>query len=173
VSGRPPELTGLVGVPTYRGAPGTPVTDLVGTTPEGRPWSIAVAGRPGSTLLVFLTTTCQGCATFWRAAVDPVGAGLVADERLVVVARDPDVEDPSAVRRLAPAPAPVLMAGAAWAAYGVLGPPFFVLVDGPGRRVLTEGVAWSVEQVAGHLADARSGTAAPEVPRLAPRGEGG
>ncbi len=44
---------------------------------------------------------------------------------------------------------------AAWLAYRVQGPPFFVLVDGSADRVVTEGVAWGVSQIAEHVRAAR------------------
>ena len=49
----------------------------------------------------------------------------------------------------------VVMATAAWSAYRVQGPPFFVLVDGTADQVVTEGVAWGVSQIAEHVRSAR------------------
>ncbi|HVX20043.1 MAG TPA: hypothetical protein VHB02_01705 [Acidimicrobiales bacterium] len=54
---------------------------------------------------------------------------------------------------------PVVMSEAAWSAYRVQGPPFFVLVDGTADRVVTEGVAWGVGQVADHVRAARAARA--------------
>ncbi len=51
----------------------------------------------------------------------------------------------------------LVMSGSAWRAYRVLGPPFFVLLDGV--AVVIEGVAWSLEQVAADVARARRRTA--------------
>ena len=61
----------------------------------------------------------------------------------------------------------VVMASGAWSAYRVLGPPFFVVVDGGQEVVVSEGVAWSTEQVAGHVSAAMAGLGRPR--RATPR----
>ncbi|HEX3946964.1 MAG TPA: hypothetical protein VHW47_04630, partial [Acidimicrobiales bacterium] len=151
-----PVLDGLVPVPTYRDRPATPVNDLAGVDLAGAPIDIRVLDTGHWTLLVFLSSGCDGCRELWTALADPAGSGLTTDETVVAVTHDPAHEDLPAVRRLAPpatAPAPgrVVMSSRAWSAYRVQGPPFFVLVDGAADRVVTEGVAWGVAQVAEHV----------------------
>ena len=114
------------------------------------------------TLLVFLSSHCDGCRPLWDALADPVASGLAGDEQVVALTHGPDHEDVVALRALVPvgatgaeAPPVVVMATAAWSAYRVQGPPFFVLVDGAADRVVTEGVAWGVSQIAGHVQMAR------------------
>ena len=165
-----PALTGLVPVPTYRDRPATPASDVSGTDLAGSPVEVGVLGTGRWTVLVFLSSSCDGCADFWEAAADPRAAGLTTDEALVVVTHGPDYEDVAAVVRLAPQDPPpasplggaalVVMSESAWSTYRVQGPPFFVLVDGCSDRVVTEGVAWGVRQVGEHLRSARSAQAA-------------
>jgi hypothetical protein len=78
----------------------------------------------------------------------------------VVVARDAAREDVAELRLRAGAAgaARVVLSSAAWEAYSVLGPPFFVLVDGSSGRVASEGVAWSVEQVVSDVGRATRAT---------------
>ncbi len=73
-----------------------------------------------------------------------------------MVTRPPTVERPEGVRRLA-GDATVVMSEAAWSDYEVHSGPFFVLIDGRARRIASEGVAWSVEQMRAAIAAARSG----------------
>jgi len=49
-------------------------------------------------------------------------------------------------------------APAVFPAYGVSAAPFFSLVDGSVRSVVTEGLAWGVAQVAALVASARRAT---------------
>ncbi len=164
-------------VPTYRDRPVTVATDPVGTDLVGAPCRVPVVGTGRWSLVVFLSSGCHGCRDLWRALEDPVGSGLVEDESVVVVTRDAGEEDVDALRRLAGGPVPVVMSTATWSAYRVQGPPFFSLVDGrvgtlclgpegvqgsegeqmaPGPlRVVTEGVAWGVAQVAADVRRAR------------------
>lgn len=142
-----PVLERLVAVP---GAPGPrgPVDDLVGCDPGGSPVRVALGAGAVRTLLLFLTTGCDGCRPFWPAAEgDPVALGLAAGDRVVVVARDPACEDGAMLARLAGAGC-VVMSSAAWDRHRVSGPPFYVLVGPGGQGVVTEGVAFAVAQVA-------------------------
>jgi hypothetical protein len=144
----------LVPIPTYRDAPSTPASDLAGTEPSGAAVGVAVLGVGHCTLLLFLSMSCDGCRELWAA----LGEGAVwapeggtVDVVPVVVTRGPGDEDPEALRRVAPPGVAVVQSSDAWRAYRVQGPPFFVLVDGPSGRVVTEGVAWGVSQVAAHV----------------------
>lgn len=155
---QPPALTGLVPVPTYRDQPATVPVDPRGTDLDGQSCHVGVLGSGVWWLLLFLSARCDGCRELWEALADPSASGLVAGESVLVVTRDPGEEDVADLRRLATAAVPVVMSTATWSAYRVQGPPFFALVDGrPGvtARVATEGVAWSVPQVAADLGRAR------------------
>lgn len=112
---------------------------------------VPVATGTGRVLLLFLSSSCDGCAPFWPVAADPARLGLSEGERVVVVGRDPAAEDLVALGHLVDRSATVVLAGAAWQAYRVQGPPFFALVD-PAVGVVTEGVAWAVGQVAADVA---------------------
>jgi hypothetical protein len=162
-----PVLDGLVPIPTYRDRPATPASNLTGVDLTDRAVDVRVLGTDRWTLLVFLSSRCDGCRPLWDALADPTAAGLAVDERVVAVTHGPDHEDIAALRALAPAGSTgaeaspvVVMATDAWSAYRVLGPPFFVLVDGAADRVVTEGVAWGVSQIAGHVRMARQTYAA-------------
>lgn len=170
---------GLVPVPTYRDRPATLAADVSGVGVGGEPAEVAVLGTGRWTLLIFLSTGCQGCLPMWEVLADPVRGGLVTDELAVVITRDPVEEDLETLSSLAPRDVPLVMSSAAWAAYGVQGPPFFALVDGrstctssdvegragvtdgdtvggAGVRVATEGVAWAVAQIADDVRRAKA-----------------
>jgi hypothetical protein len=155
-----PALDHLVAVPARRQPSAAPASDLVGTDTEGVPVRVTLRTPQTWTLVLFLSTGCDGCSPLWGACRDPAAAGFAADET-VVVTHGPDQEDGAAVRALAGDVRPVVMSSAAWAGYGVQGPPFFALVDGSSGRVATEGVAWSAEQVAADVARARAHTGYP------------
>ena len=167
--GRPaPDLPGLVAVPTYRDRPSTTAADVAGVRLDGDPARITVRGTGHWSLLFFLSSGCQGCLEIWEALGRAGGGGMVSDEAVVVVTREPGREDVGTLRRLAPPGVPVVLSAQAWSAYRVHGPPFFVLVDGRDDRVVTEGVAWGPAQIGDHVRRARAGLAGPEVPLLVP-----
>jgi hypothetical protein len=147
------------------------VSDLVGVDPSGRTLRVPVVGTRYPTLLLFLSSSCDGCAVFWSLVADPGRPDLVPATGLWAVTRSPGAEDAAAVARLAGG-GPVVLADAAWSAYRVHGPPFFALCDGRDDRVVTEGVAWSPDQVASHCRAALAGRSGPEVPRLEPPADG-
>ena len=158
---RPPALDSLVPVPTYRDQPATIAADACGVDLDGRPCRVPVLRTGQWSLVVFLSSGCRGCHEIWQALEHPVTSGLVEDETIVVITRDAGEEDVDAVRRLATGSVPVVMSTATWSLYRVQGPPFFALVDGRMGagvgpvRVTTEGVAWSVEQMAADVRRAR------------------
>lgn len=165
-AGLTPELAHLVSVPNSIGPPTTPACDVAGTDLEGGAVVLSIVDTPRRTLVLFLSSTCDGCAELWPALSpsDPAGFGRFADA-VVGVTRGAEGEDPGTLRRLAPAGAVVVMSGEAWKSYRVHGPPFFVLVDGSGSgRVLTEGVAIGPSQVARSLARADERAGAPDGP---------
>ena len=156
---RRPELQDVVAVPV--GVRRLPVTDVDGSDLEGRPRRLRLASAGHWTLLLFLGSRCDGCLPFWATVPGPTACGLEPRDAVVVVTRGPGDEDPGAVgalagHHLAGESGLVVMSDAAWRAYRVLGPPFFVLVDGV--EVVAEGVACSVEQVAADVARARRRT---------------
>lgn len=134
---------------------GGPASDLVGVTPSEEPVRIGVMGTAQATLLAFLSSGCTTCAGMWRALREGDGLALLPEGvRAVVVTRSPDQESPSQVAALAPPLVPVVMSSPAWDDYGVPGSPYFVLVDGPGGRVVGEGVASRWDQVVALLGQA-------------------
>lgn len=156
----PPRLEHLVAVP-LRAAP-RGAADISGVDLAGTPRRVALT-TPGSwTLLLFLGLHCDACAPFWTAPASKAALGLHDEDAVELVVRTPRDEsgrlELREVVRLVREPADVVVSDDAWATYGVLGPPFFVLVDG--ESVVTEGVAWSVGQVA---ADVRRARARPQT----------
>ena len=150
---RPPDLRHLIQVPTVLGhRPGT-VRRIEGTVPSGEPVEFEVTDRPW-TLLMFLTSACDGCEELWRGFADPGSLPFPRDVDTVVVTRGPRFEAPDKVAGLAGSGS-VVMSDDAWTDYGVHTGPFYVLVDGKAVRVVTEGVAWSLEQIVGAVSTAR------------------
>ena len=129
-------------------APGVPdgrrAVDIVGTGPRGESIAIRTVDVEHDTVLVFLSTGCTTCSTFWSDLREP---DLPAGTRLVIVTRDPDGELPASVLELAPAGATVAMSTRAWDELRVPGSPFVVHVHGPSGRVIGEGTAASWGQV--------------------------
>jgi hypothetical protein len=148
-------------VPTYRDRPATIASDPTGADLDGRPCCVPVLGTGRWSLVVFLSSGCHGCHEIWQALDNPARNGLVDDGSIVVITRDAGEEDVDALRRLATGSVPVVMSTSTWSLYRVQGPPFFALVDGrlgagvDPVRVTTEGVAWSVEQMAADVRRAR------------------
>lgn len=130
--------------------------DLVGTTLEGADRTIAVTGRGRRTLLAFLSSGCSVCQTFWdefrSGAVDVPG-----DARLVVVAKGPQDESVSTLRRLAGDRLEVVQSSGGWTDYDIPGSPYFVLVE---EGVITgEGSATTWPQVRDLMSQAVADTA--------------
>lgn len=160
----------LVPIPTYRGQPPAVPGDLVGTDLNGDRLTVPVVGTDRWTILLFLSSHCDGCRVLWDGLASPDVFGPPEHLRVVPVTRGPEVESAAALRLVVPPGVEPVMCEAAWSRYGVTGAPFFALVDGAGSgRVVTEGVAWGVEQTAGHVRRARAGDPEPEVARLSTR----
>lgn len=175
--------SGSIAEPTLRTRPGVPepraeqtgAHDVVGTLPAGGAAAVGVVGTEHTTLLAFLTTGCSTCAGFWNAfAAGDAGTLPGRDTRLVVVTAGPERESPAAVAALAPQTHTTVMSSDAWDAYAVPVAPYFILVDGPGARVIGEGAAatWPqvVELMAKAVADA--GVAPDGSAIVTPRPEG-
>jgi len=162
---------------TAPGVPGPPdvpagraAADVSGATLAGGARALRVAGVPGDTLLLFLSSGCLTCRAFWQAAAAPAALQLPAGTRLVVVAKDLDEESPSALAELAGPATELVLSTSAWRSYGVPGSPYAVLVDGPAGRVRGEGTGADLDQVARLLAQATGdlawvGEAAPAARR--------
>ncbi len=164
----PPELNALVPIPTDRGSPATEPRDIFGLDASGAPRHVEVRNAARWSLLLFLSSHCDGCRPFWsapRAFWDgALGEGVAVD----IVTKGPEHEDPRALPA-APGGVGLVMSSAAWADYRVSGPPFFVLVDGGSGRVITEGVAWGLEATADWARRGRLGRPRePDMVNLAP-----
>lgn len=147
----PAFVAGLRPVPA--GVPGDPAswpaTDLTGTGPDGSPTTVELGSVDRPLLLVFLTTRCDGCGTFWRGLAD-AGDPSLAPVFPVVVTKAPDAVDVDELRHLAEAlpGVPVVMGAQAWTDYRVTGYPFLVVVDPSSRRILAEAVGFGWADVA-------------------------
>ncbi len=122
--------------------------DLMGVTPSGDAAAIAVKGSERFTLLAFLSTGCATCLDFWDAFRDPGNRQVGGPgTELVVITRGPDAESPAAVAELADPALNTLLSSEAYDDYSVPVAPYFVLVDGPGQRIVGEGAAASFDQL--------------------------
>ena len=158
------ELGAGVEPATPRVAPGRPsptdapvgrrAADIVGVDPAGNAVALRVVGAQHDTVLAFLSSTCLTCARFWDDLADARSVALPEGARLVVVAKGPAEESPSAIAELAPAGFTTVLASEPWEAYDVPGSPYVVCVDGPTGTVKGEGTGGSWQQVAGLLAQA-------------------
>ncbi len=151
-----PDLRRVVAVPT--GSPRLPALDVDGWDLAGRRCTAHLASPGSWTLLLFLGSHCDGCQPFWALPRAPTACGLEAHDAAIVVTRGPQRERPEVLAALmgeglAEVPDAVVMSDSAWVRYRVHGAPFFVLLDGV--CVVSEGVAWSVEQVAVDVGRAR------------------
>jgi hypothetical protein len=134
---------------------GRPAADVAGTTLDGGARALRVVGAPHDTLLLFLSSGCLTCRSFWDAMREAGGLGLPSRIRVVAVTKDLDEESPSALAELIPTHgADHVMSSRAWADYAVPGSPYAVLVGGQEGRVIGEGTGGSWAQVANLLAQA-------------------
>jgi hypothetical protein len=155
--GDPPTLERLVSVPSRRPGSERPAPDVDGVDWSGAPCRLRLLTTGPPWLLLFLGSRCDGCHPFWSAASRTETLGLGPEEAVAIVTRPPPLEDPVGLRALVPAAGvTLLLSDTAWTDYRVQGPPFFTLVDA--GRVVTEGVAWSVEYVAAEVSRARRRT---------------
>jgi len=127
-------------------ADNTRASNISGVALDGRAAAVRVVDTSSDTLLAFLSSSCLTCAGFWQTfrAGDvrvPGGASLV------IVAKSPDDESVSALRKVAPDNLPLVQSSSAWDDYGVPGSPYFVYVSGATGTVLGEGSATSWQQV--------------------------
>jgi hypothetical protein len=147
---RRPDLANLVPVPRFLGPRPIEARTVTGVTPQGELTEVAFSG--GWTLLLFLSTACDGCLQLWESFADQNAP--IADDLAVVLITKRD-EPAESVARLAGSTR-VVMTETAWSDYEVHSGPFFVVIDGRTDRIATEGVAWSVEQMSSAFASARA-----------------
>ena len=145
----------------------TAAHDVAGTAPNGDDVALALVGARTSTLLAFLSSGCLTCLDFWHAFSADVA--LPEGVRLVVVTKGEEQESVSRVAELAPPGVTVVLSTQAWLDYEVPMAPYFILVDGPQRRVRGEGAASSWPQLVDLLAQARDSQALDDG---RPRGRG-
>jgi hypothetical protein len=130
-------------------SPSWPAVDIVGVTPSGESAIIGLDDRQGRLLLVFLSTRCDGCQTFWDGLRHPDALGLSADVSAVAITKGPNsiLADEVAEASAGVEQATVVMTDQAWSDYRVSGYPFFVLVDVATKTVTGETVGFGWDDV--------------------------
>ena len=131
-----------------------PAHDITGETLDGEIVSTRVAGAEHDTLLLFLSSGCVTCETFWAELGMPGAIQLPSGTRLLVVPQSAADESPDDLAEVAPAGVDVVLSSDAWRDYEVPGSPHVVFVDGPSGRIRGEGTGQSLHQVAELLARA-------------------
>jgi hypothetical protein len=134
-------------IPTYRDHPATSPVDIEGVDPGGTPVHVPIVGNaePVLLLLLFLSAGCLGCRDLWDGT-EELRHALPERVRIVIVAKGPEQEDAASIAALAPEGVATVMSSQAYLDYRVGGPPFLVVATG--QEVLTEGVAWGIEETA-------------------------
>jgi hypothetical protein len=127
---------------------GSSAPDVFGTTPSGDAVAVS-AGAADLTLLAFLSSGCGTCHVFWKGLTSVAELELPAGTRLVIVTKGAELESPDLVAGLAPPGVDVVLSTEAWVDYEVPAAPYFALVDGRAQRRVGEGLASTVEQLAG------------------------
>ena len=128
--------------------------DIVGQGLSGEVVSVRTVAVPHDSVIVFLSSGCSGCTTFWEQLADRRGLAAVGDSRVVVVTKSPEDESPSLLRQLCPPDVDLVMSGSAWADYDVPGSPYVIVVDGGTGRVKGEGSGTSLTQISGLMQQA-------------------
>jgi hypothetical protein len=131
-----------------------PAHDIAGTTVDGEVMAARVAGVDNNTLVLFLSSGCVTCESFWTELRARNPLHLPDQTRVLVVAQSPEEESPGDLAALAPDGVDVVLSSAAWRDYEVPGSPYAVYVDGPSGRIRGEGTGQSLRQVAELLAQA-------------------
>jgi hypothetical protein len=160
----PEEATAVLASATPIPSAGHPAravrTALAGADPTGRPVEVSI---DAATLVVFLSTTCDGC----RDLAELVRRGA-RDVGVLGVLRTPSSGLPDA------AVDAFVGTGGAWLcgddpfeALQVRSAPYFCVLDATGT-VVVEGVALGAAHVEDHVARALAGHATPDAVRLSP-----
>jgi hypothetical protein len=129
-----------------------PAFDVAGESLAGELVSARLIDVENDTLLLFLSSGCSSCESFWADLGRPGAIHLPPRTRLLVVTQSPTEEEPDLLRRLAPAGLDVIMSSEAWRDFEVPGSPHVVYVDGASGRIRGEGTGQSLRQVAELLA---------------------
>ena len=154
-------LSGVTPIPVRSGASPIAISDLTGTNLHGEPAAHELTRNTHATLLLFVSSTCNGCQELFEASHTPAMLGLQGEDALLFVFK----EGGGGVTGMAEE-ASVIVSDRAWRDYGVTGPPFFCFVDPTKVTVLTEGVAWGASAVHDAVVAARAGAPSLEVGRL-------
>lgn len=122
---------------------GRRAVDVTGATPDGEVVGLRTVDVDHDTVLVFLSSSCAGCAPYWRDLAGDLG--VPDGTRVVVVTREEPDEDAASIAELAPSGLPVVMSSEAYEDLEVPGSPYVVHVEGRTGRVRGEGTAatWS------------------------------
>lgn len=131
-----------------------PAHDITGETLGGEIVSARVVGVEHDTLLLFLSSGCATCETFWTELGMPGAIQLPSGTRLLVVPQSAADESPDDLAAVAPDGVDVVLSSDAWRDYEVPGSPHVVFVDGRSGRIRGEGTGQSLQQVAELLARA-------------------
>lgn len=129
-----------------------PAHDVAGETLSGELVSARVVGVEQDTLLLFLSSSCASCESFWTDLGRPGAIHLPAGTRLLVVAQSPADEQVELLQAMAPSGLDVILSSESWRDYEVPGSPHVVYVDGRSGRIRGEGTGQSLRQVAELLA---------------------
>jgi hypothetical protein len=129
-----------------------PAHDIAGETLAGEVVTARVAGVEHDTLLLFLSSGCSSCATFWSELASPDALHLPNGTRVLVVPQRAADESPTELASLAPDGVDVILSSDAWRDYEVPGSPHVVYVEGSTGRVRGEGTGQSLRQVGELLA---------------------
>ena len=129
-----------------------PAHDVAGETLAGELVSARVVGVEHDTLLLFLSSGCASCESFWTDLGRPGAIHLPLGTRLLVVPQSPSDENAELLQAMAPAGLDVILSSEAWREYEVPGSPHVVYVDGASGRIRGEGTGQSLQQVAELLA---------------------
>lgn len=145
-------------IPTYRDHPATSPVDVEGRDPAGAVVHVPILSSADPALLLFLSAGCLGCLDLWENTAE-LRRSIPAAVRVVIVTKGPEAEDAAAIATLAPPGlrgVVTVMSTEAYDDYRVGGPPFLVLVTA--SAVLTEGVAWGIEETARATREALGGS---------------
>ena len=138
--------------------------DVSGEGLFGEIVSVRTVGVDHDTVVVFLSSGCSGCTTFWEQLSDRGGVAAVGNARVLVVTKSPQDESIGLLRELRPAGVDLIMSSQAWADYAVPGSPYVIVVDGVSGRIKGEGSGTSLTQVSGLMRQAYGdGASAPAL----------
>jgi hypothetical protein len=126
--------------------------DIAGVGLDGETVLLRTIDVEHDTVLLFLSSGCSTCATFWDELRRPVL--MPPRTRLLVVTQGAESESVVSLRKLSAPTVDVVLSSEAWEAYGVPGSPYVIAVNGLTGRVRGEGTGQSWTQIAELLARA-------------------